>query len=531
MSDRSSSSSRGRRRPSRTTPAASATGWSACRPAGRWTTSPSGSSNRAVGNRPAAAGLECTATGPTLALRHGRPSCASAAPTWAPTLDGRPGAALAADRGRRRAGAAPRPAGRRRPAHLRRGAGRARRARRCWGAGRPSPSAASAATRAGPSRPATSSPSATARRPRCARRRCPRRLALDRAGAGASACSRARTPRPTSSPPTTSTPSSPPSGGCRCTAPAPGVRLDGPRPAWARPDGGDAGLHPSNIHDTGYAFGTVDFTGDTPVRARPRRPQPGRLHLPGHGGRRRAVEARPAGAGRHACGSCRSRRTGPPSSAAPADVDAARCGRRAADASLSLRRDPTSRRARADPAGGDRPTAHDPPLGRRLRARRVRRHDARPRACGPGSTPSTPGWPTHGPTRSSTSPPGVRSLLVQVDPDRSSPSRRSPTCCSRATTSCPPTDALAIDARTVHLPLSWEDPATLEAIRRYMDVVRDDAPWCPSNLEFIRRINGLDVDRRRAPDRVRRRRTSCSASATCTSGRRWRRRSTPATGW
>ena len=44
----------------------------------------------------------------------------------------------------------------------------------------------------------------------------------------------------------------------------------------------------------------------------------------------------------------------------------------------------------------------------------------------------------------------------------------------------------------MHLPLSWEDPATLEAIRRYMEVVRDDAPWCPSNLEFIRRVNGLD---------------------------------------
>jgi urea carboxylase len=25
-----------------------------------------------------------------------------------------------------------------------------------------------------------------------------------------------------------------------------------------------------------------------------------------------------------------------------------------------------------------------------------------------------------------------------------------------------------------------------------MEVVRDDAPWCPSNLEFIRRVNGLD---------------------------------------
>jgi urea carboxylase len=39
--------------------------------------------------------------------------------------------------------------------------------------------------------------------------------------------------------------------------------------------------------------------------------------------------------------------------------------------------------------------------------------------------------------------------------------------------------------------LSWEDPATLLAIRKYMQSVRADAPWCPSNIEFIRRINGL----------------------------------------
>ena len=52
---------------------------------------------------------------------------------------------------------------------------------------------------------------------------------------------------------------------------------------------------------------------------------------------------------------------------------------------------------------------------------------------------------------------------------------------------------LTIDSRIVRLPLSWEDPSTLEAIERYTNLVRDDAPWCPSNLEFIRRINGLDT--------------------------------------
>ena len=44
-----------------------------------------------------------------------------------------------------------------------------------------------------------------------------------------------------------------------------GIRLIGPQPKWARPDGGEAGLHPSNLHDNAYAVGTVDFTGDMPI--------------------------------------------------------------------------------------------------------------------------------------------------------------------------------------------------------------------------------------------------------------------------
>ncbi|KAJ5320316.1 Urea carboxylase [Penicillium antarcticum] len=44
-----------------------------------------------------------------------------------------------------------------------------------------------------------------------------------------------------------------------------GVRLTGPRPEWARRTGGDAGLHPSNIHDSPYSIGNVSFTGDEAV--------------------------------------------------------------------------------------------------------------------------------------------------------------------------------------------------------------------------------------------------------------------------
>lgn len=44
-----------------------------------------------------------------------------------------------------------------------------------------------------------------------------------------------------------------------------GVRLIGPKPTWTRKDGGEAGLHPSNVHDCVYALGAINFTGDEPV--------------------------------------------------------------------------------------------------------------------------------------------------------------------------------------------------------------------------------------------------------------------------
>src|SRR6185295_14605117 len=59
-----------------------------------------------------------------------------------------------------------------------------------------------------------------------------------------------------------------------------GVRLIGPKPQWARADGGEAGLHPSNIHDNAYAIGTVDFTGDMPVILGPDGPSLGGFVCP-----------------------------------------------------------------------------------------------------------------------------------------------------------------------------------------------------------------------------------------------------------
>lgn len=43
-----------------------------------------------------------------------------------------------------------------------------------------------------------------------------------------------------------------------------GIRLLGPRPEWARRDGGEGGAHPSNVIEYGYPIGTLNWTGDDP---------------------------------------------------------------------------------------------------------------------------------------------------------------------------------------------------------------------------------------------------------------------------
>ncbi len=43
-----------------------------------------------------------------------------------------------------------------------------------------------------------------------------------------------------------------------------GIRLIGPKPKWARSDGGEGGAHPSNVPEYGYPVGSLNWTGDDP---------------------------------------------------------------------------------------------------------------------------------------------------------------------------------------------------------------------------------------------------------------------------
>jgi urea carboxylase len=87
--------------------------------------------------------------------------------------------------------------------------------------------------------------------------------------------------------------------------------------------------------------------------------------------------------------------------------------------------------------------------------------------------------------------PGIRSLQIHYD-NRVLPRERLLETLVAAESTLPALDDLEVPTRIVRLPLSWDDPSTRLAIEKYMQSVRKDPPWCPSNIEFIRRINGLD---------------------------------------
>ncbi|MGW1160787.1 5-oxoprolinase/urea amidolyase family protein [Streptomyces sp. NPDC002519] len=239
-----------------------------------------------------------------------------------------------------------------------------------------------------------------------------------------------------------------------------GVRLVGPKPRWARPDGGEAGLHPSNIHDTPYSVGAVDYTGDMPVLLGPDGPSLGGFVCPATvatGERWKLGQLRPGD-------TVRFTPLADDGGPRPTIVDG---GVLARDGDVTYRR-----------SGDDNLLVEFGPMQLDL-ALRMRVHALMEAVSGAsldGVTDLTP---------------GIRSLQVRTDPARL-PQRDLLAAVRELVAALPPTDALVVPSRTVHLPLSWDDPATREAIARYMAGVRDDAPWCPWNIEFIRRVNGLD---------------------------------------
>ena len=269
-----------------------------------------------------------------------------------------------------------------------------------------------------------------------------------------------------------------------------GVRLIGPKPQWARKDGGEAGLHPSNIHDNAYAIGAVDFTGDMPVILGPDGPSLGGFVCPAtivQAELWKMGQLKPGDTLRFHC----------------IGVDEAVAREAAQDAAVAVLA-PLERAVAAtqvpgesatpvlhrEDGDGDRvavcyrqagdkyllveygPLVLDLELRFRVQAlmNRLRELDVA------GIVDLTP---------------GIRSLQLHYD-SRTIGQAELLELLRRAESELPAIDDMELPSRIVHLPLSWDDPATQLAIRKYEQSVRSDAPWCPSNIEFIRRINGLD---------------------------------------
>jgi urea carboxylase len=272
-----------------------------------------------------------------------------------------------------------------------------------------------------------------------------------------------------------------------------GVRLIGPKPTWARSDGGEAGLHPSNIHDNAYAVGSVDFTGDMPVILGPDGPSLGGFVCPvtlikselwklgqlRPNNRIRFRRLTPDDAMR--------RELAQQSTVAMLGATKRARNERAlcaatfngADAAIVARLPAReSRPAVVYRRAGDKYmlVEYGPPvldLELRLRVHALMRFLEQTAA--------------HGIVELT---PGIRSLQVHYE-SRALPLERLLDLLLSAEESLPPVDTMEIATRIVRLPLSWDDAATQLAVEKYMQSVRADAPWCPSNIEFIRRINGL----------------------------------------
>lgn len=268
-----------------------------------------------------------------------------------------------------------------------------------------------------------------------------------------------------------------------------GVRLIGPKPTWARADGGEAGLHPSNIHDNAYAIGAVDFTGDMPVILGPDGPSLGGFVCPVT-----IVQAELWKLGQLRPGDKLTFKR-----LTPAEARAREMKQDEEIATLESAMLPlvdVNLLGADDCIVGDHPEEGALPrvVYRRQGDKyllveygpivldfelRFRAHVLMTKLDAlaiPGIIDLTP---------------GIRSLQIHYD-SRVLPLRSLVDQLAAIEEAMGDIGDIEVPSRIVHLPLSWDDSATQLAIEKYMQSVRADAPWCPSNIEFIRRINGLD---------------------------------------
>lgn len=269
-----------------------------------------------------------------------------------------------------------------------------------------------------------------------------------------------------------------------------GIRLIGPQPKWARPDGGEAGLHPSNLHDNAYAVGTVDFTGDMPIILGVDGPSLGGFACP----------VTIVSAELWKMGELRS---GDKVKFVPISAQKAEEIRLAREANLQ---DPAK-------ASLEIPELEASPVTTPIVAefhaenemeRVVVRADGDDYLLlefGPNRIDLLLRFTAHAWMLAVKEQlkefvidvtPGIRSIQIHYD-IRKIRQWEILRKLAELSEHLKKNKMTKVATRTVYLPLSWDDPQTRVAIQKYVTTVRPGAPWCtPNNIEFIRRVNGLD---------------------------------------
>ncbi len=268
-----------------------------------------------------------------------------------------------------------------------------------------------------------------------------------------------------------------------------GVRLIGPKPEWARDNGGEAGLHPSNIHDNAYAFGTIDFTGDMPVILGPDGPSLGGFVCPAT-----VIQADLWKLGQLRAGD---KLRFEPVSIQDAVAEELKQAEelQALDAKASFLK-PVSL-ANMTPILGE---MSEQEVGIDVCYRAAGDHfllveygaqvlDIALRFRAHALMQYLKETPLFGMLELT---PGIRSLQVHYDSQRLTLAELLEYLKEAERYLSNNVESMIVPSRIVHIPLSWDDEACRQAIEKYDQSVRKNAPWCPSNLEFIRRINGLN---------------------------------------
>jgi len=265
-----------------------------------------------------------------------------------------------------------------------------------------------------------------------------------------------------------------------------GVRLIGPSPKWARTDGGEAGLHPSNIHDNAYAIGAIDFTGDMPIILGPDGPSLGGFVCPFT-----IIKADLWKMGQLSVNSKihfnvvtfeqalqKEREQSLFLSTLKGEVSCfpnhAIEGLSPILANFKFEEQPVIVRQ----AGDENILIEIGKLELDIELRLIihKLYESINEDNLDGIIDLTP---------------GIRSLQIHFDPlliARDVLLNK----VEEALNALKNCDDIVVPSRIVYLPLSWNDPQAKLAMEKYQTTVRPDAPWCPDNIEFIKRINGLN---------------------------------------